>query len=487
MFTDYTYQMWQQEPNKAKAVKEAVTAYRESYGFTFGLTANEYKAGRNPVIAEKVLIRKQAMLDKNGDLQTINSDVVGNRISSNFFFRFVMQQNQYLLGYGADLGDDKKKELLGEDFDYSLQRCGEMALAQGVSYGFWNLKELQPIEAATDLNTGFCPLLDEMTGDLLAGIQFWQVNKDRPIYYRSFEADGMTEYEQKNESAEVKEKTPKAPYKRTVRKDALGERQTKGENYAKLPIIPFYANAQCVSELSESLKSKIDMYDTIMSDLADNFERSNDVYWVLNHFNGTANEIVNTLSMLEKLRIAITPPPEVGASGSGGPSAEPHTIEVPYLARLETMAALRKEMYADYMALDMEALTGDTLTNVAIKAATKNLDLKADMYEYQVGRFCKAVFALVGIETDKLTFRRNRIENEVEQVDSNLKIAQTVALMRSDISLKAALQMFADAGLIDEDTIDEIVKDKDTEDLTGLTTLEGLQRQISELQNGGAQ
>jgi len=469
MFTEYTFQDWLAAPNKEAMMRTVVDAFKASHDFKFGLEANEYKAGRNPTVMKKVILKAKALVTQSGDLTTANEEIIGNRISSNFFARFVTQQNQYLLGYGVTLKDDKEKEKLGAKFDTALQRCGEMALTQGVSYGFWNNGELQPIESATNLLSGFAPLLDEMSGALMAGIQFWQLRETKPMYYRLYEVDGVTEYKQT--AGVVIETMPKTAYVVTTQTDAIGTRVIDGKNYKALPVVPFYANTDYESELRANIKSKIDSYDTISSDFADNLDRANEVYWALKNFNGTPQEIETMLGILNKLKVAMTD------SDNNASSAEPHTIEVPYAARKEALDLLSKALYQDYMALDMTEITAGSLTNVAIKAATKNLDLKADQYEYQALDFVQQILALAGVDASVITFQRNTIENEKETADIDYLRVQTVQAMRADLSLKYALGLYP---YIDPNDIDQIIKDKDAEDVSGQPSVEDLQAQIDE-------
>ena len=56
---------------------------------------------------------------------------------------------------------------------------------------------------------------------------------------------------------------------------------------------------------------------------------------------------------------------------------------------------LERALYNDYMALDMASLTGGSLTNVAIRAAMANLNLKADRYEWQVRHFMQELLTLL--------------------------------------------------------------------------------------------
>jgi len=120
----------------------------------------------------------------------------------------------------------------------------------------------------------------------------------------------------------------------------------------------------------------------------------------------------------------------------------------------------------------MDELTGGSLTNVAIKAATANLNLKADMYEWQAFTFVQQVLSLNGIETEDIKFKRRAISNDSE-------IIQDITLMRSDITRKKALELNP---YIQADEIEDILNDMDAEDATGLPGADDLQDAID---NGG--
>ena len=90
-----------------------------------------------------------------------------------------------------------------------------------------------------------------------------------------------------------------------------------------------YANKEKRSELTHNIKSKIDAYDRIQSDLGDNLDRANDVYWVLNNFGGNTSDVVNMIQMINEIKTVMNQTNAVG----GGATAEPRTIEVPYMAR----------------------------------------------------------------------------------------------------------------------------------------------------------
>jgi hypothetical protein len=123
-------------------------------------------------------------------------------------------------------------------------------------------------------------------------------------------------------------------------------------------------------------------------------------------------------------------------------------VDVPYAARQTALDILQKQLYSDFMALDMDALTGGSLTNVAIETATANLNLKSDRYEWQVFRFVQGILALIGVETEEIKFKRQTIANRSE-------IVADIAVMRDYIDQETALKLNP---YIDQEEIEEITE-----------------------------
>ena len=435
MYTDVTYQDWLAAPeyDRPKMILDIIKGYKASADFTSGLTANQYFRSDNQEVAKKTILRAKKMesTDASGRrrIRTAMEDVVGNRIASSFLYRFVIQQNQYLLSEGVVLKDDKTKDALGPNFDERLEQLGEKALLHGVAWGFWNVDHLEIIEAVKDHLSGAVALVDERTSEPMVLVQFWQIGPERPLYVRLFTLDGVTEFRTDKEG-DLAEISPLRPYILRTQTDALGTVIVGGENYEILPVRPLCANSERRSELTASIKSKIDAYDRILSDFADNLDRANDVYWVLNNFGGTMDEIAEMLEQINRIKAVANI-----SDGSGAAStAEPHTIEVPYAARREALDLLERELYQDYMALNMDVLTGGSLTNVAIRTATANLNLKADRYEWQVRQFVREILLLAGVDSDEIRFKRQTIANESE-------IVADIAVMRDYIDTSTALKL----------------------------------------------
>ncbi len=431
MFTEVTYQDMERAEDKAGFIAEAVKRYRESADFKKAIEANAYFEGRNPAVMKRYLLKAEVETetDERGRsrrrARTVR--VPGNRLPSGFFRRVVMQQNQYLLSGGVMLKDPESKERLGMGFDKALEQMGERALVQGVCWGFFNCDHLEVMPAARGECSGFMPLYDEETGKIGAGAEFWQIGEGRDEQIRVFEKDGVTRLSVRNGT--VMKKGRKVPYVRRVSRDGAGE-MTESAGWEVLPVIPLYANNEKCSELTPSVKQKIDAYDLILSDLGNNLERANDVYWVLNNFGGQMQQALEVQEQMNRLKMVINQ----SDGGTGGASADVRTVEVPYKARETALMILRRELYADAMALDMEALTGGSLTNVAIRAAMADLDLKTDGFEWQCFLFVQKVLAMLGIRSEEIVFKRQSISNAHETV-------QDIYLMRADIDRRTALTL----------------------------------------------
>lgn len=467
MYISKTFQDWEKAPDKIDFMRGVVREYKGSPEFSHALEAMEYFRGENPTVQNKTIVRARrvAVEDENGErkVMAVKKDVVGNRIGSNHFFAFVTQENQHLLSNGVQIGEEGAAEKLGRGFNRVLARMGEYALIQGVCWGFFNHDRLECIPSAKDEGSGLVALLDERTSEPRIAIQFWQLSATRPMYYRLFEEDGVTVYREDKDSGNMIEDTPKQAYNLTVRRDAIGEEIIGGSNWDFLPVIPLFGNEEHQSELTDNIRSKIDAYDIITSDFADNLERANEVYWVLNNFGGDEGDVLQTLETINALKAVVS-----RSDGMGTSSAEPRTIEVPYAARASALELLNKQLYADYMALNMNEVTGGSLTNVAIEAAAANLNLKSERYGWCVFEFVQRLLLLVGVDTDQISFNRQNITNNKELIES-------IYMFRDDIDIRTALTLNP---MVDPEQIDSIIANREAEATAGLPSVDALQAQL---------
>lgn len=462
LFTTYTYQDYEAAEEKLDFVYKAIEAYQCSPQYIHAKDAELYFEGLNT----RVTNSKKEFNSRNGKSYAFRTSYA----ISNFFFRFVVQQNQYLLSNGMQLNGQESKEKLGFGFDTALERLGEGALKHGVSWGFWNNGHLEQFSALE-----YFALLDERTGIPALGIRFWRINPDKDMRVIVYEQDGYTEYVVKDNKLElVKTKIgnaefDKAPYRVTIRKDALEEQIIEKSDYGALPIVPLFANNERRSELTLAIQTKIDLYDIVLSDFGDNLERANFVYWVLRNYGGDKQQILDMIAEIEELKVAV--------NQDDGLTAEPKTFDVPFQARQCALDILHAELYSDYMAVDINAIQGGSLTNVAINAAFTALDEKTDRYEWQVFDFCQQICALAGIDTEDIKFPRRMIYNKKEMTDA-------LATYRDDIDLQTALEKNP---YIEQDEIQDIVDRKaaeETKGTAGLPSLEEMAQMVERFKNG---
>ena len=472
MFTQYTYTDWVEtnEAERPELIKKIIETYKASPDFNNALVAYDYFNANNREVGAKVLLQPRSFSvsdEKCKKKMLVTQDeIVGNRVYSNFLFRFVTQQNQFLLGNGVTLENPEQKERLGLGFDKALELAGEKALLCGLCWGYWNLDHLEVIPAVTDGLSGFVALLDERTGQPAVGIRFWQLDHKRPMHVQLFEMSGITEYREDTEKHELVPLDERKGYTQTVTADAAGEVERVDNASASLPLVPFYANEGAHSELTPAIKSKIDLYDRIFSDFGDNLDKANDVYWVLNNFGGNMEQIAQMIEQINQLKAVVNRSDGTGA----GSTAEPKAFEVPYQARQTALELLSKALYQDYMALSMDELTGGSLTNVAIEAAMTNLNLKADRFEWQAFRFVQGVLSLAGIETEEITFKRQSFVNRSE-------IVQDIYTMHDDLDRETRLMLNP---YIMQEQIPDILANLDAQDTTGASSLANLEKATRE-------
>ena len=382
-------------------IKDAVNNYKTSESYLTASEAQDYYARQNSEILRRLSALQRA--GKGG----ADINVTYHKLCNGFFPFFVKQLSQYLLGNGVTLDANTKKRL-GVKFDKALQKMGLQALVDGVAWGFWNKPTARVPEAHLLIfrATEFVPLFDEINGDLRAGIRWTQIDPQKPVVYYLFTEENITTYEAEKADGDIVQ-TDTQPYIKKVRRDGLGEEIVDTDNQPTIPIFPLYANELKRSEFM-GMKSMIDAYDFINSDLADNITQVEGVYWVIKNFGGEdERELVRTLQAFKAL---------VDDSASDS-SAEASTLEVPYQAKQTALELLRKQMFSDFMALDVESIQGGSLTNVAINVAKTNLDLKADLFEWQCADFVGNILALIGTSEEPI-FKRRTITNDTETINN---------------------------------------------------------------------
>ena len=239
------------------------------------LDAKLYYWGENPTINryEKMVYDLEGKA--HPDMYTAN-----HKIASKFFGFVVDQEVSYLLGNGVAFNKDATKKALGATFDEDIMDAARHALIGGQAFVFWNLDHIQVFAPEQ-----FVPLYDEEDGALKAGIRFWQIDPDKPLRATLYEMDGYTDYI-KPRNGEVRSLNGKLPYKLKVRYSEIdGTEIYDGENYPGFPIIPLKNGELARSELC-GRKNTVDALDLASSNMVNNVDEGNLIYWVLTNCGG---------------------------------------------------------------------------------------------------------------------------------------------------------------------------------------------------------
>ena len=425
------------EAAKMAFVFAAITEHKGTEPYIIALDAEQYYKGLNPRITKY----EKIIYDMRGDAH-VDKWTPNHKIASNFFNFAITQENQYLLGNGATFTKDDTKAKLGDDFDTRLQDLGKKALVGGVAFGFFNLDHIDTFSLLE-----FVPLYDEENGALRAGIRFWQVSPDKPMRATLYEEDGYTDYIRANDKSAMLHE--KRPYKLKVRtSEADGEEIYDGENYPSFPIVPLWGNDKKQSELV-GRQGTLDAFDLLNSNLVNNLDEANYIYWVLTNCGGM--DEMDDAKFIEQLKTTHV----AHADGDSGATAEAHTIEAPYQASESAIQTIQRRLYEDFMCLDVNSLSAANKTATEIKAAYQPLDSKCDMYEYCVIEFVQKILELAGID-DKVTFTRSKVANKSDEINT-LIAAQ--AYLDDETIVEQVCQILGIA-----DKTDEIIRKRRTEE-----------------------
>lgn len=433
------------EAERMEFVREVISEHKSSDLYKTAQIADEYDRKQNRTILQY----QKLLYDVTG--RAIPDNVSANyKLTSGFFNRFTTQQVQFLLGNGVTWEDEGTGKRLGVDFDKKLQRAAKASLGAGVSFGFYNYDHLEVFTALE-----FAPLYDEENGALMAGARFWQVDAKKPLRATLYETDGITEYIW--EDGEGRILKDKRPYILTLISTGVDEAEIfDGENYPTFPIVPLWANPHKQSELI-GLREQIDAYDLIRSGFCNTIDEASFIYWTINNAGGMDEidlaEFVQRLKTIHAANVEDT-----------GATAQANSLEAPHEGREALLDRLAKDMYADYMALNIDEIKGGANTATQIRAAYEPMNNKADQFEYCVLDFIQGILSVAGVE-DKPTFTRSYLINVSEEIDNVLSAAE---YLDSEYVTRKVLTILGDA-----DKIDEVLKRKDEEDMGRISLVNG--------------
>lgn len=414
------------EQERMEFILQAINDHKSSELYKTAIDAEMYYKHLNPTIMRAQKIVYDLMGKAHIDVWSAN-----NKVPSRYYFYFITQAVQFLLGNGVSFGEEKTKDRLGKSFDGVVQEAAKDAMNGGVAFGFWNNDHLEEFAI-----TEFVPLYDEENGALKAGIRFWQIDSNKPLRATLYEMDGLTEYIRKK-GEDITVLQDKRSYVQIVaRSEAGGTEILDGQNYPGFPIVPLF-NINKQSELIGN-RETIDAYDLMASALVNNIDDANLIYWIIRNAGGMDD--IDDQKFVQRLKTIHV------AHLEGDEEVDQHQIDVPFQASEVALSRLRSQLFDDFMALDVKEIAGGAATATQIKAAYEPLNSKADMFEYQVTQFIDGILALVGIE-DEPTYTRSLIVNQQETIQT---LVQASEYLSADYITKKVLEVLGDTDMADD-------------------------------------
>lgn len=392
------------EIDRMNFVRSAISEHKGTMLYRTAQIADEYDRRQN-----RTIVQYQKLLYTVTGKAIPDNWSANYKLASGFFNRFVTQQVQFLLGNGITWNKEETGGKLGKDFEQRLQEIAKAALIGGVAFGFYNFDHLEVFNVLE-----FVPLYDEENGALMAGIRFWQVDSNKPLRATLYEIDGLTEYIWENgDSRTLADK--RAYILKTKTSVADGTYIYDGENYPTFPIVPLWGNPHKQSELV-GLREQIDAYDLIKSGFCNTIDEASFIYWTINNAGGMDD--VDLAKFVERMKTI-----HAAVVDDTGASAQANSLEAPHEGREALLDRLKRDLYDDYMALDVDAIKGGANTATQIRAAYEPMNNKADQFEYCVIDFLNDILATAGIG-DEPTFTRSYLINVQEEVTTVLQAAQ---------------------------------------------------------------
>ena len=421
----------ERDQDRMDFVKTVINEHQSSRLYKQAVLADEYDKKQN-----RTIVQYQKLLYTVTGKAIPDNYSANYKLCSGFFNRFTTQQVQFLLGNGVTWGEEGTSAKLGEDFEKELQVAAKASLGAGVAFGFYNKDHVEVFKVQE-----FAPLYDEENGALRAGVRWWQVDANKPLRATLYEEDGYTEYIWKHGKGEILQN--KRKYLLKIRStEADGTEIYDGENYPSFPIVPLWANPHRQSELI-GLQEQIDAYDLIKSGFCNTIDEASFIYWTINNAGGMDD--VDLAQFVERMKTV-----HAAIVEDTGATAQANSIEAPHEGREALLDRLKKDMYDDYMALNIDDIKGGADTATHIRTAYEPMNSKADQFEYCVTDFLKGILFVAGID-DTPTFTRSYIINVQEEVGTVLQASQYLS---DEYVTSKILTLLGDA-----DKIDEVLKE----------------------------
>lgn len=371
-----------------------------------------------------------------------------HKVCSNFYHQFTTQLANYVLSNGVTFQEESTRLKLGKDFDEKIIELAIKAMNGRRAFGFFNKDHLEVFSnyKSTD-NAVFVPLEDEETGVLRAGVRYWQIDNNKPLFATLYDEDGLTTYAfRSGKEPEIRQE--KRPYIKNYKRMYGEITVTSGNIGSTIPIFTMWGNGLHTSEI-EGMKETIDLYDLTLNANGNDLDSAL-LYWLVHGAEGmTTKEMVKFLKQMQTGRMA---------SVDEDRTVEPVTVNPPTEARERLLTILERRLYDDFGMLDIASIQGGNVTATQIHAAYERFDLKASALELQITKFIRQLLEYLGID-DVPTYTRSRLINRMETVQI---LGMLNPYLTKEYTTRKGLEM-----LDDGDKAEDIIEAKEKEETEG--------------------
>lgn len=345
----------------------------------------------------------------------INHPYASNvKIASSFYKTLVDQKVNYLLGIKPLLPE----KLSSSQMYRAIKKAAKKASTYGIQWVYPYIKNGQ-IGLQFIPTSELLPQYDEQ-GNLSSMTRSVNINGTSYLYI--YDTEKVRVYEGDGENAKfIKEEG------HLVETITQGTIETKRNlSWGKVPFIALHNNEDDIYDL-QPVKPLIDAYDLTISDFCNNLLDFQEIYWVIKNYDGeNLSELINNINTFKAVNV----------SDDGG--AEAITMDVPHEARNILLDKLEGLIYKFGGGLNIDRLSGGSLTNEVIKAHFANLDMRAnDFSEFvtdfilEVADFYNRYVSLVGgelIENTDVVYSKSLIVNEIDILASVTNQLGTVSV-----------------------------------------------------------
>jgi hypothetical protein len=266
----------------------------------------------------------------------------------------------------------------------------------------------------------------------------YQNNRYQSYYtiIETYTKEGLTVYSTRGKFHIEK---PLTPYKFKRTADIFGDTIT-GES-VNLPITIFRNNSDYKSDMTPSVRAKIDIIDIVNSGFANNIEDFSDLFWVIKNASGMdSTAFEDYVANINRSRKIIV---------GDGDDVNTKQIEIPTEARTKFVELMKKELIFETGIIDTQAIAaGGDIRNIGIKLMTLKLRQRISDFEWEAYRAATDIInkrlQYIGKSGEfDIDFSKMLIDNDTELIDNANKI-------RPDVSRETYLELIKKAGYISD-------------------------------------